>query len=208
MILPLDHPSTILIAGPSFSGKTEFTKRLLKHRNEMFSPPPDRVIWCYSHGQAAYRDMGDDIEFYEGLYDVDSLDTSYKTIIVYDDLADSDEAQKHISRVFTMKSHHRNLTAIFLTQNIMPPSKYGRTISLNAGYFILMKSPRDRLQISCLARQIYPKGSKFFLEAFEDATSAPHSYLLVDFRQKTDEKHRLRTNIFPGETTAVYVKHS
>lgn len=208
MILPLDHPSTILIAGPSFSGKTEFTKRLLKHRNEMFSPPPDRVIWCYSHGQAAYRDMGDDIEFYEGLYDVDSLDTSYKTIIVYDDLADSDEAQKHISKVFTMKSHHRNLTAIFLTQNIMPPSKYGRTISLNAGYFILMKSPRDRLQISCLARQIYPKGSKFFLEAFEDATSEPHSYLLVDFRQKTDEKHRLRTKIFPGETTAVYVKHS
>ena len=123
MILPLDHPSTILIAGPSFSGKTEFTKRLLKHRNEIFSPPPDRVIWCYSHGQAAYRDMGDDIEFYEGLYDVDSLDTSYKTIIVYDDLADSDEAQKHISKVFTMKSHHRNLTAIFLTQNIMPPSK-------------------------------------------------------------------------------------
>ena len=207
-LIPFNHPSAILIAGPSFSGKTEFTKKLVTNRDEMFSVKPERVIWCYSHNQAAYRDLPSDVELCEGLFDLDSLDFSLPTLVIYDDMADSDEAQKHIAKVFTMKCHHNNVTACFLTQNIMPPNKYGRTISINAGYFVLMKSPRDKLQVNCLARQIYPKRSAYFLEAYSDATSTPHGYLLVDFCQQTDERYRLRTNIFPGNQTIVYVAKS
>lgn len=205
MTLPFRHPSTILIAGPSFSGKTELTKRLIKHRHVMFSPPPDRVIWCYSEQQDSYREVDSCVEFVEGLYDVDKLDSSKNTLIIYDDLAVSDEAQKYMADIFTIKAHHKNLTACFLTQNIMPPSRYGRTISINSGYFVLMKSPRDRLQVNCLSRQIYPSRSKFFMEAYDDATKEPHSFLLVDFGQQTDENYRLRTKIFPDERTAVYI---
>lgn len=208
MTLPFRHPSTILIAGPSFSGKTEFTKRLIKHKEAMFSPPPDRVIWCYSQNQESYRDIDEGVEFFEGLYDVDNLDSSKNTLIIFDDLAVSEESQKYMADIFTIKSHHKNMTACFLTQNIMPPSRYGRTISINSGYFILMKSPRDRLQVTCLARQIYPSKSKFFLEAYSDATKEPHSYLLVDFGQQTDENLRLRSNVFPDQRTTVYIsKH-
>jgi len=80
-----------------------------------------------------------------------------------------------------------------------------RTISLNAHYLVLFKNPRDVEQFSTLARQMYAKNWQFAVEAFRDATSRPHSYLLTDLKSDTDEQYRLRTNIFPDEQTFVYV---
>jgi hypothetical protein len=89
---------------------------------------------------------------------------------------------------------------------MFPKNKHARTISLNSHYMILFKNPRDAGQFATLARQMYPSGSKFAIEAFKDATEAPFGYLLIDMKPDTDEKHRLRTNIFPGELTCVYIK--
>lgn len=88
-----------------------------------------------------------------------------------------------------------NLSTLWLTQNFFSPNKYARTISIDASYTILMKPPRDRLEISYLSRQIYPNKSKFLMESYNDATSKPHGYLLVDFRQAIPEK--LRMSILP-----------
>ena len=35
------------------------------------------------------------------------------------------------------------------------------------------------------------------IEAFKNATSAPYGYLLIDLKQETDDKLRLRTGISP-----------
>lgn len=204
MTLPFEHPSTIVLSGPSSSGKTWFTKKLLQYRNEMFSKVPNRVIWCYSEYQQAYQDV-EGVEFHEGLFNLDTLDTSQNTVIIYDDLADSEATYKEMVKIFTKKSHHRNMSVVFITQNLFSANKYSRTISLNASYVVLMKSPRDKLQIMHLARQVYPKNFKFMIEAYVDATSDPHSYLLIDFKQSTPEQYRLRAKIFPDELTAVYV---
>ena len=55
--------------------------------------------------------------------------------------------------------------------------------------------------------QMYGGGgrAKFATEAFEDATRPVNGYLLVDLKPQTDERFRLRTNIFPNEQTCVYV---
>lgn len=66
-----------------------------------------------------------------------------------------------------------------------------------------LKNPRDRSQITHLARQMQ---NKILQEAFEDATATPYGYLLLDLRQETPEDLRLRTYIFPGEIQAVYLK--
>jgi len=79
-------------------------------------------------------------------------------------------------------------------------------MSLNAHYMVLFKNPRDVSQFANLARQMYPKSSKFAVEAYSDATREPYSYLLVDVRLEQDEELRLSTNIFPGETHYVYVR--
>jgi len=110
-----------------------------------------------------------------------------------------------VANLFTKGSHHRNVSVMFLAQNLFPKNKFARTMSLNAHYMILFKNPRDASQFANLARQMYPKRSQFAVEAYKDATREPYSYLLVDLRPEQDDDLRLRTNIFPGETHYVYV---
>ena len=62
------------------------------------------------------------------------------------------------------------------------------------------------MQISNLARQMYPENSKFLVEAFKDATSGPCGYLLIDMKPYAEEAFRLRRNIFPGETHYIYIR--
>ena len=69
-------------------------------------------------------------------------------------------------------------------------------MALNTQYLILFKNPRDRQQVSVLARQMYPRKSQYFLDKFEKNTSRPYGYLLVDLKQETAESDRLKTNIF------------
>ena len=44
------------------------------------------------------------------------------------------------------------------------------------------------------------------IEAFKDATSVPYGYLLIDRKQETDDKLRLRTGIFPGDVQYVFLE--
>jgi len=47
---------------------------------------------------------------------------------------------------------------------------------------------------------MYPGQAKFLIEAFRDATQEPYTYMLVDLKPDTDEKFRVRTNIFPANS--------
>ena len=73
---------------------------------------------------------------------------------------------------------------------------------------VLFNNPRDRSQISHLGRQMFPGNSKFFEEAFMDATSKLHGYLLVDLTQETYEDQRIQSSILPneGEIRCIYIK--
>ena len=52
---------------------------------------------------------------------------------------------------------------------------------------------------------MYPGKSKFLIESYRDATSKPFSYLMIDLKPDTDDKIRVRSNIFPDEATYVYL---
>ena len=77
-------------------------------------------------------------------------------------------------------------------------------MSLNSHYIVLFKNARDATQVANLARQMYPDKSEFMIEAFKNAASAPYGYLMIDLKQETDDKLRLRTGIFPGDVQYVY----
>ena len=78
-----------------------------------------------------------------------------------------------------------------------------RNISLNAHYIVLFKSPRDRQQISILARQVNPGRVQEFMKSYKKATSRAHGYLILDLKLTTDDEDRLKTNILPSETSAL-----
>ena len=73
-----------------------------------------------------------------------------------------------------------------------------RNISLNAYYIVLFESPRDKQQISILARQVNPLKVQEFMRSYEDATSRPHGYLMLDLKPTTDDQQRLKTSVLPG----------
>ena len=116
-----------------------------------------------------------------------------------------DSLNEEIMNLFTKYSHHQNISVVYITQNFFQQSKFNRTMSLNTSYIVLFKNPRDINQIEILGRQMYGKKFKRFTEAFQDATTKPHSYLLIDLKQSTPDKLRLRSNIFPHQSTVVYV---
>ena len=82
---------------------------------------------------------------------------------------------------------------VYITQNLFQQSKSSRTISLNAHYLVLFQSPRDKMQIKVLANQLQ---TPHMIHAFNDATSIPHGYLLVDLKPNTPDYLRFRTHIF------------
>ena len=59
---------------------------------------------------------------------------------------------------------------MYLMQNLFPPGRRSRTISLNCHYMIVFKNPRNLLGISILASQMYPHSTNFLVQSFQDAT--------------------------------------
>lgn len=68
-----------------------------------------------------------------------------------------------------------------------------------------MKSRRDAVSCSFLARQISPYHTKYVTQAYMRATQTPYSYLLFDLRQETSDIVRLRSNIF-SDKVSIYVE--
>jgi hypothetical protein len=212
-LLPFKHPSTILIAGPTGSGKTEFLVKLLT-KNGGIRPFPRRIIWIYSEWQDAYDRIRKQLprkiefvkEFNADLYE--SLNRNVRNLVVLDDQMENRDIHRNggsgIAKFFTQGSHHRNLTVVYIVQNLFHQSRAMRTISLNSHYLVLFKNPRDKLQIRSLATQMYPSNIEYLLRAYEDATSVPYGFLVVDLRPETPEHLRLRANIFDVETQCVY----
>jgi hypothetical protein len=110
-----------------------------------------------------------------------------------------------VSQLFTKGSHHKRISVLYLVQNFYDKGSHHITISLNAHYLINFKDPRDGAQISVLASQMYPKHSKFLVEAYQDATSKAHGYILIDLRQTTPDDLRIRTDIFKDDIMHVYI---
>ncbi|XP_011859145.1 PREDICTED: uncharacterized protein LOC105556661 [Vollenhovia emeryi] len=127
-------------------------------------------------------------------------------LLIIDDLMRESSSSDAIVDLITKGSHHKNLSVILISQNLFHQGRGQRDISLNANYIVVFKNPRDRAQIRHLARQVSPDDPKFLEEAYYDATSRPHGYLLLDLKQSTPDEYRFRTCIFPDDATHyVYV---
>ena len=208
MAVPFESPTTILVVGPTQCGKTHFTRKLIEHKDDMFSTPLTKVIYAYGAWQEAFESMKN-VEFHEGLPDKDKLLKWSHCLLVIDDLMQQACASPDIMNLFTVQCHHQNITVMFLTQNIFPPGKYARSVSLNSHYVILFRSKRGVLQIQTFGRQILPGEMELFNEAYEDAiASQPYGYLLCDLHPATDKRLMLRTCLFPGEYPRIYTSDS
>ena len=200
-------PANFYISGQSQSGKSYLVRKMLHHLNELFYPVPSKVIYCYGEYQKEFDELRG-VDFVEGFpADLSQLTQDHEqTLLILDDLVAECSKDQRVSDLFTRGSHHKGVSLLYLTQNLFPPGKLSRTISLNSHYFIVFKNPRDSLGITTLAKQMFPRRSQYLLDSFHDATKKPYSYLLIDCHPQTSENLRLRTNILPGERQIVYIQ--
>ena len=106
------------------------------------------------------------------------------------------KCDQRIADLFTKGSHHRNISIVYLTQNVFPQGTACRDIALNTHYLVLFNNPIDRQQVATLARRIYLSTCATFMRKFEDATARPYGYLVLDLKSSTSEQDRLQTDIF------------
>ena len=199
------HPFCGILAGPSSCGKTYFVERILKQINTLINPVPEEIVFCFSAWQPSYERMKSyfkNIKFIEGIPNFDELVPDYRRLIIIDDLMAETNAQ--ITNLFTRGSHHKNLSVLYICQNLFNKNKEQRSLNLNSHYIVIFKNPRDSSQIIHLAKQMFPGQTRYMQEAYKMATSEPFGYLLVDLKQDTPENLRLRTNIFT-QPQVVYI---
>lgn len=188
------HPFTAIVAGPTGSGKTRLIFEIISKPNQYIYPNIDTIIYCFSEWQQIFNQYKH-IKFHKGLIDIEKLDSKNKKIlIIIDDLMEESQT-KQTSQLFTRGSHHKNISIILVLQNLFPPGKFSRTISINTHYIIVFKNPRDKLQIMNLAKQMFPGNSAFLIKAYDDATLEPNGYIFIDNKQETPNEIRIQSNI-------------
>ena len=125
-------------------------------------------------------------------------------VIIIDDLYQEANKESDFNNLFTKIARHREVTVIFITQNLFHQGGNHRTRNLNVHYLAVFKNPRDQTIIDFLARQAFPNNRKYLIDSFIDATKDPHGYLFLDFTQQCPDEIRIRTDIFNPKGTTVY----
>lgn len=209
------HPLTMILAGPTGSGKTFWLQRVLEFMDIMFKDSDnnhmtfDIIHWYHGAAQDLHKEIKrrhKKIKFFEGLPTEETLQKpkSKTMLVIVDDLMSSMSNAGMMGNIFTKKSHHDNISIVFIQQNLFANSKRGggsgqefRDMSLNAHYLICMKNPRDTLQVKILGTQM--ENAKFLSAAYKNATIKPFGYLLMDYTQQAHDVMRFRTKIFPDD---------
>jgi energy-coupling factor transporter ATP-binding protein EcfA2 len=192
--LRLKSPFTAIIAGPTGSGKSRLVRRLIRNIGHVNDIQPDRIVYCYGIWQDWFNEMTG-VTFHQGVVDFEKeflADGHHKWLVLDDLMSEIAERSADVERLFSRTSHHRNVSAFLIAQNIF--LKNLRTITLNAHYLFLFKNPRDTSQIVHLGQQLYPTNLNFLAKAYADATETPYSYLFLDLKQSTKEDLRVLGN--------------
>ena len=208
------HPSRILVAGPTQSGKSHWILSLLREREKQYPVKFDRVIFCtpYTHLKEDYcnelKKIVPDIEFLGELPDIesDSLGTSgIKTLLICDDLMDEFFESKQMNSVLTALSHHGSISLIVTVQNLHIQRKDSVTKRSQFSYIVAFVGKGNKTSIKTLSTQFFP-GRKNILSNIASWISSNLSedkskYLVIDVnpRSEVPEALSIRTRIFLKE---------
>ena len=222
-------PFNCIMSGNSGVGKTYRVYESLELKDIICSEKFYKVYHFYSTWQPIYDKMKVHklVDYFiEGIPDHDNLmnliennsqwnkSSSFPQhqLLIFDDLLCDIVSRKDdiMQKLFTVYSHHKNLSVILLNQMLFKSGDYKFSVlSENVHYLFLFKSPRNASKIIHLAKQVSPYDNKFIVKSYKEATIEGFSYLLFDFHPSTPEKIRMRSKIFPSQgTMTVHINQS
>lgn len=212
--LKFSCPCAISISGKSMSGKTSLALKLVKYRDQLFSDQFERIIYCQSEEMRhqvnpAFEELKQIApgisELHVGLPEVRKLNLdldSTKSLIIIDDQMDKMMNDSSILSLFTIHSHHSQLTLIYCIHNAYPHSKYAKTIARNTQVKFLFYNPLELTELRILSCQMGKKASflqNCFKLLFDKFPDEKYHYIMIDGLSRDQQVQRLyvRTNIFP-----------
>ena len=185
----------ISLVGPSETGKTQLTCIWLKVGT--FQPTFNKIYIFYQHSQRLYGVMQK--ENWKSLVCAGSnlwkywfgKKQLYKVLVNFWRLSEEICISKAFVGIATA-GKHQCLSTIYIKHNLFQLSKLGRDIELQNTHIVLLKSPRDVMQVTTLSTQ-FGLGLEL-VEWFRDATSVPFGHLLIDSSPRTEDRSRYCTN--------------
>jgi len=204
----IQAPFTLILSGATGSGKTQWLLKFLRYNQRLIVPPPAQVLYCYGEVNPAVLELRQQqkelaLEVYHGVPDVEKIKEKDKPLLlILDDLM-LNMSNNFLDLLFTRGSHNWNVSVVFVTQSL-----YGRNIRTarsNAHLLVLMRNPSGQLQIRTIGSQLFPGRLGYFMDAYQDATKEPFSYLVINMHPNTTEEHRLTSKIFPNEQMEIYL---
>jgi hypothetical protein len=200
------HPSQIMIAGATRSGKTTLVLEILRHMKTMMDPVPEAVYWFYSMPSSVENvpELLPHVKLRNGAPTEDMIKGMIKNgrpkLMVMDDmqqLMNNKKQAEFISDIFTKISHHGNMTVIFIVQNMYLKNLI--RVREQCGEIVIMGNGVSAAA-NCmnLGRQLFL--GNYLVECMDKvrAHGASHPYILVS----TDANalpFNVRSGITPGD---------
>ena len=119
------------------------------------------------------------------------INNGTKYLLIFDDSCEEICNSKAFVDIATA-GIHRGLSTIYIKHNLFHKSKLGRDVELQNTHNVLIKSPRDVMQVTTLSTQL-GLGSELF-DWYRYATSVLFGHLLIDLSPRTDDRLRYCTN--------------
>lgn len=209
-------PGNLQIVGPSLSGKTTWLYHLVRDAPTYFRRTDgspcyfQKIVYCYGSTWQPlfdqFRALG--VHFHRGIPDdISELfpPAQRPGMLILDDLMQEISKSPQVTQLLTRDTHHLELFAITLSQNLYPGGREQASQNRNYHYTVLFKNPADTRYVKALGNR-WLGNSQAFWELYQKATQKPFGYLLIDHHPRTDEALRFRTNLLldePGPVTVL-----
>ena len=127
-------PANFYICRQTQCGKSYMVRGMLRHLEVMFHPIPTKIMYCYGAYQKEFDELLSNVELVEGFPDnLSDMTRGHKySLVVLGDLMSQCSNDQRVADLFTKGSQHDGISVLYLTQNLFPPGKLSRTISLNS----------------------------------------------------------------------------
>ena len=196
----LENDSTMIISGPSKSGKTTFVIEMIKNKDKLFPHPINNIWWFYGIKSSIHDEIKQlRVMLKEGLPTHEDINAVRKhDLVILDDLQQESKTNDDITSLFLKASHHQGFFAVQITQYLYGNNEQ-RMRNANAHYFVAFNNPRNQQQIGQFLSKMFPKGNIHIIhQIFSDIIKrdGKFGYVFVDFTSKCEPNLRLRTNLF------------
>ena len=210
--LMLKAPFSMIVSGPSQSGKSTFLYEIVKHRLEVCSQKYGRIIYCqsnsFSHKNQAFikklQEQFPTLELCQGLPKLAELNLTLNnlpSLLLIDDLMEEVLNSSSIVQLVANDVHNYNISVVIVFQNYFAQGRHGKTLVRNCHYRVFFYNRIEQLELRNISSQI-STNPNFFAANFDFLTKTfPNEkshYLLIDGHFLSGVNQFLcRTHIFP-----------